>query len=222
MTAADVKRTQLQNAYANNRGAAVAFIDESYLGPSFDVQTPVTAFYLMTAYVIPVDLIEPMRGDLPEVVDANYWHSTNEHRDEAGRERIREFTRYVGEGDEAVVVALQRPIEPTDTNGETARRACWQALLPALASGEHCDPISLAIFEERKYQSQRNADEMSVKQLRRDGLIPRTMQVLATSPSYERLLWLPDVVSFALYQSYGAARYDYAEPFVQRVVVITP
>jgi len=89
-----------------------------------------------------------------------------------------------------------------------------------LASGTHCAPISLVVFEERKYQSQRNADEACVRQLRKTGEIPRTMQVLASSPSHEKLLWLRDVVSFALYQSIGAVRRDYAQPFADRVVVI--
>lgn len=220
VTLADVKKTLLLKAYENNRGSSVAFIDESYLAPSFSIGTSAPTFYLMTAYVIAVEELEPMRDDLHDLVGGDYWHSTNSHRSPAGQEKIREFTSFVGDGDEALIVALQRPIDSRDSNGEVARSECWRALLPVLSGGNYCDPVSLAIFEERKFQKQRNADEMSIKTVRNDGLIPRTMQVCPTSPTYERLLWLPDVVSFALYQSYGAVRTDYAQPFADRVIEI--
>jgi len=61
MSVGEVKRKQLANAYANNTGGCVAFVDESYLAPAFDVRTPVEAFYLMTAYVIPVGDLDGMR-----------------------------------------------------------------------------------------------------------------------------------------------------------------
>lgn len=221
MTIAEAKKSLLRHAYENNRGTSVAFIDESYLAPSFEISARTRPFYLMTAYVIPVDELEVMRDELPEIVGAKYWHSTNSHRDAIGREQILKFTRYVGDGNEPLIVALQRPIAPEDSDGELARRDCWQALLPALSGGQHCDPVSLAIFEERKFQSQRNADEMSIKHTRNADLIPRTMQVHPSSPTYEPLLWLPDVVSFALYQSYSAVRADYAEPFAGRVIEIS-
>ena len=54
---------------------------------------------------------------------------------------------------------------------------------------------------------------MMLKRARSDGLLPRSMHVMPTSPTYERLLWLPDVVSFALYQSMSNVRQDYALHF---------
>lgn len=220
MTEADVKRALLRNAYENNKGSSVAFIDESYLAPSFSTSASVEPFYLMTAFVIPVADLAGMRADVVEVVAGDYWHSTEAHREPEGRFKIIEFAEYLGEGSEPVIVSLRRKIDPADGSGETARRDCMRTLLAALASGEHCEPISLAVFEERKHMKQRNADQMTVKGARSDSLIPRTMQVHPASPTHEKLLWIPDVVSFALYQLYGAVRTDYAEPFVERVVTI--
>lgn len=174
----------------------------------------------MTAYVIPVVDLETMRGDIEDVVGDTYWHSTESHMTDEGRQAIRGFTAYIGEGTEPVIMTLRRPIEDGDADGEVARAACLRALLEALAGGAHCDPISLAIFEERKYASQKNADERTVKAARSEGVIPRHMHVMPASPSFERLLWLPDVASFALYQHRAGIRSDYVLPFRERVIEI--
>jgi hypothetical protein len=215
-----VRRDLLARAYANNQGSCVAFIDESYHAPGFAFRAAGGPFYIMAAYVVPVDDLEAMRGDVEAVVGGTYWHSTESHMTDEGQEAIRGFTGYIGEGREPVIVTLRRPIEESDTDGEIARAACLRALLEVLAGGLHCDPISLAIFEERKFATQKNADEMTIKGARSDGIIPRHMHVMPASPSFERLLWLPDVASFALYQHHAGVRSDYALPFHARVIEI--
>ncbi|MCW3038314.1 MAG: hypothetical protein JWM31_219, partial [Solirubrobacterales bacterium] len=81
-------------------------------------------------------------------------------------------------------------------------------------------PVALVIFEERRHMSQRNADERTIKEARRADEIPRSMSVRPASPSDERLLWLPDLVSFALYQRQARTGHNYAEAFYDRVVFI--
>lgn len=216
----ELRRAALEHAYAGNQGTSVAFIDESYLAPAFGVTTSSEPFYIMAAFVVPVGSIDVMRDDIEDVVGAKYWHSTEAHRTDHGQELILDFTGYIGEGDEPVIVTLRRPIHEEDSDGEVARGDCMRALLAALSSGDHCDPISLAIFEERKFATQRNADEATIKAARADGVIPRHMHVMPMSPTYERLLWLPDVASFALYQHQAGVRSDYALPFYERVIEI--
>lgn len=214
-----MRRKQLVDAYANHNGKCVAYIDESYVAPSSDRGTRRT-FYLITAYVIDVDWIEEIRDALPTIVGANFWHSTDSHRTEEGKQKIRSFANYVGEGDEPVIVSMQRPIDISDSDGEAARRSCFKNLLSLLASGTHCNTVELAIFEERKYASQRNADARTVSDAIRESLIPRSMRVLATSPTYEKLLWLPDIVSFALYHDHFETQFEYAQPFRSRVQTV--
>jgi hypothetical protein len=215
----EVREIQLADAYTNSKGASVAYIDESYVAPAAAIDT-VAPFYLVTAYVIPADWQEDIREALPEVVGANYWHSTQAHQSDDGREKIRHFAEYIAEGNEPVIVSMQKEISATDADGEKARSNCFKHLLAALAGGNHCDEIDLAIFEERKYATQRNADARTISEARSEGMIPRTMRVLPTSPSFERLLWLPDLVSFALYRSHSAHQHDYVEPFKERITTL--
>lgn len=211
------KQMIVANAYLNDGGEAVAFIDESYLAPSFEIASKSSPFYLMTAYVIPRADLASMRSDLEEDF-GSFWHSTQEHRSGEGRERIRAFATYVGGGDEAIIVSLLCPVDEADGDAEGARAKCFSELLSALSSGEHCPRVTLAVFEERKFMNQRAADGATVKAAYRDGVIPRGFRVLPTSPSIEPLLWLPDVVSFALYQRQARTGFDYANAFEARVI----
>jgi hypothetical protein len=174
----------------------------------------------VSAYVIPVADLDPLREDLLDLVGAAYWHSTEAHMTADGQAKLLELAEYVGAGDEPVIVAARQPIDSDDVNGERARAECLTALLGALASGEFCEPTSLVVFEERKFASQRNADERTIKAARAANLIPRNMQVLPSSPTYEKLLWLPDIVCFALYQSMSRKGRAYVSPFEKRIQII--
>ena len=219
VTEAEVKRLLLRQAYENNKGSAVAFIDESTLPVNSSFGG--TPFYLMAAYVVLVEDLDVMRDELVPVLDQRrFWHSTEAHQSDDGRLAILTFANYIGDGAESIIVSICSPIDVEDTNGERARRRCFHKLLSALSDGTFCDQVRLAIFEERKYPAQRSADAMTVKTAIRDEIIDRRMQVLPTSPAHERLLWLPDLVSFAFYQSRTGVREDYLQPFGERVDLI--
>lgn len=219
VTQAEVRELLLSQAYANNTGDVVAFIDESYLAPSFGFPGA-TTFYLAAAYVIPIEDLDTIRSDLPGVVDSTFWHSTEAHQSEVGRERIAHLISYIAEGDETIIVAAKNPIDASDGDGEIARQQCLTELLSVLSSGLVCDPVSLAILEERKFGSQKAADQKTITLARAGGHIDRHMRVLPTSPSAERLLWLPDVVAFALYRQWAGAQGDYVGPISDRVRLI--
>lgn len=213
----DVQARIVADAHARNRGTSVAYLDESYLAPAVDVGGPATYFYLMTAYVVPCSDLDDMRDDIRELVGGTYWHTAEQGRSDEGRLKIRDFAEYVGEGTEAIIVSLQVPILGSDPDGESARGACFVTLLEALASGAHCDRIELAIFEERRHQRQRSADERTLKEGRGAGRIPRTMRVLSASPATDHLLWLPDLASYALYQRQLGRQFQLSNPFIDRV-----
>lgn len=219
MTQAEVRKQLLSQAYANNTGGVVAYIDESYLAPSFAF-SGASAFYLATAYVIPTEDLDAIRSDLPGVIGGSFWHSTEAHQSEAGREKIVRLIDYIAEGDERVIVAVKKPINDTDGDGERARQQCLTELLSALSRGLACDPVSLAILEERKFSNQKAADQKTISLARSDTKIDRHMRVLPTSPSAERLLWLPDVVSYAFYRQWAGLQSNYAEPLTGRVTLI--
>lgn len=216
MTEREVRKAQLASAYANNGGSCVAFVDESYLTPSFAAAQGSESLYLMAAYIVPVDDLDTMRDELPNVVGATYWHSTEANQSAAGRDRIGDLTTYIGEGTETIVVCIRRPVAKGDVNGELARRAVFTELLRALGRGHHCAPVSLVVFEERKGTKNRNADAKTIREARSDESV-RSMHVLPMSPAAERLLWLADMASFALYQRHAKGRGECAAPFIERV-----
>lgn len=208
----------LREAYRSDASQAVAFVDESYLAPGSQVGG--RPFYLMVAYVVPVEDLEGMRRDLPSVVQSTYWHSTEAHRSEEGLVRLREFADYIGEGGESIVVAVE--VDAEAMTEDAARESCFIRLLQALGSGEVCEPVTLVVFEERKYMNQRGFDQAVVKRARASGAIPRTVRVLPMSPSVEKLLWLPDLVAYALNHLRTGRDTSMAAPFLSRVVEVRP
>jgi len=125
-----------QEAYRNNPGSLVAFVDESYLTPDFAVEAKATPFYLMTAYVIPVAELQHIREDIVELAGRRFWHSTQAHQTQPGREKLKEFATYVGDGDEPMIVSVQYGIGAKKSGTHEAREACFARLLQALSSGE--------------------------------------------------------------------------------------
>lgn len=212
----------LSEAYRNNAGTHVAFVDESYLAPGFAGGAQTSPFYVMTAYVIPVPDLDIMRRDIIDISGRRFWHSTQAHQSRDGREKLRELTRYIGEGTEPLVVSVLLETFGALFDAENAREACFCRLLDSLARGEHCAPVSLVVFEERKHQTDRNFDARIVSRARAQGLVPRSMHVMPMSPSVEPLLWLPDVVSFAVNHQLSARQLAYVRPFVERLIMISP
>jgi len=211
----------LQRAYSANKQTHVAFVDESYLPPSRDL--PQTPFYVATAYVAPCVDHTGIREDLRDIVGGDFWHTTEAHRSVEQRPIVEELCRYVGEGggDEHVVVALKKPILANDPDGETARSQCLTELFSALQDGTASPAVTLVIYEERKYQTQRNADARTITKARADGALDRHFVAFAGSPSYETLLWVPDVISFAVYHRETNSVFKYLDPFESKVQYLT-
>ncbi|PPF34401.1 hypothetical protein [Rathayibacter sp. AY1A3] len=216
-----VKAELLRRAYASNHNSHVAFIDESYLAPSRG--EPQTPFYIATAYIAPCEDHADIRADLLALVGGNFWHTTEAHRSEEGRLTVAQLCDYIAEGgnSEHIVVAIKKPILPSDPDGEVARAQCLTDLLAALHSGTFAPAVSLILFEERKFQTQMNADVRTISAARAAGLIGRNTTVFQASPSYETILWLPDVVSFAAYQRHIGSDADYLSTFEERVQYLT-
>jgi len=84
------------------------------------------------------------------------------------------------------------------------------------------EPISLVIFEERKHQSDRNFDAQIIARARTASRISRSLHVMPMSPSVEPLLWLPDVVSFAVNHWLSGRERSYIKPFENRITTISP
>ncbi len=128
-----------------------------------------------------------------------WWHTTEALLGNAGLDKTRDMLEFLAEGPETSVIALQVPVEDSDHDGEIARRACYRGLAVELATGRKgaWDPIELLLLEERNQNNLRNKDRRNHSELIAEKLVPRHIRLLQTSPSVERLLWLPDLVSSA-------------------------
>lgn len=187
----------VEDAYSRTSGQ-VAYLDESYQAPNRTV-TESNTFYIFTAVVVHKDAMEDLREDLGDIVEGTWWHTTDALLDAVGRAKTRRMLEYLGEGFEACVIAHKVPVGEHDHDAEEARQVCYQALAIELAAGVSgkWDPVELLVLEERNQLNFRNKDARNHRELVSQKKVPRNTRLLQTSPKFERLLWLPDVVSAA-------------------------
>ncbi|GAC85223.1 hypothetical protein GP2_031_00350 [Gordonia paraffinivorans NBRC 108238] len=193
----DAEAQILAEAYRGTKNP-VAYLDESYQAPD-----PITAhrstFYLFTAVIVAHESMDELRDGLRQIADSNWWHTTDALQEPRGLAATKDMLDFLAEGGETCVVAHQVPVDSSDHDAEEARRACYRALGTELAAGKPggWDPVELFVLEKRNQSNFRNKDAKNHKELVREQAIPRHTRLLQTSPSIERLLWLPDLVSAA-------------------------
>ena len=78
------------------------------------------------------------------------------------------------------------------------------------------------VLEERNPKNRSNLDRKNISAMRAEGLVHRSMQAVLTSPKYEHLLWLPDLVSSAYRGTLTRADDSLFSLIQQRVHVIGP
>jgi hypothetical protein len=208
----------LESAYKTNADRPVAYLDETSMPAG--VYEGSDAFYAVTAVVVPRRDHEAIRKDLLAIIGEPYWHSTKANETEEGRATLDELACYIGEGTEPVIISARAVVDPEDKNMEKARAACLTHLLGSLHAGAHCDPVNLFVLERRQDQKRRNIDTFTFKEARKSGVIPLTAETLQVSPTYENLLWLPDIVSYAYYRKMAVKQpglFDHLEHMVTQI-----
>ncbi|MGW4635503.1 hypothetical protein [Nocardia sp. NPDC004415] len=191
----------LADAYRRGKGP-VAFLDESYQIADGTVRQNET-FYVLTAVIVRIPDMDELRENLLAIVGSSYWHSTEALRDGgSGPDIMRAMLEYLSEGVEPVMIAHRVSVAEGDKDGEAARRDCYRSLAVELSrGGTGRDPVELLVLEERNQSNLRNRDKRNHRDLVSEQLIGRNSRLVQTSPRYETLLWLPDVVSSAYRRS---------------------
>ncbi|MFC9982903.1 hypothetical protein [Gordonia sp. NPDC127522] len=223
---ADTEARILAEAYRGTK-SHVAYLDESYQAPD-PVAAHRSTFYLFTAVIVAHDSMDELREGLREIADSNWWHTTDALQESGGLDATRDMLDFLAEGGEACVVAHQVPVDSSDHDAEDARRACYRALGSELAGGRPggWDPVELFVLERRNQNNFRNKDVKNHKELVQEKAVPRHTRLLQTSPSVERLLWLPDLVSAAYrrtitHSDASSKLFDIVEPRVH-FIHVTP
>jgi hypothetical protein len=189
------------DAYCRTRGP-VAYLDESYQTVN-PVVAPAETFYIFTAVVVHHDQMTELREGLGQIAESTWWHTTESLLHEDGRGKTKDMLEFLAEGPETCMIAFRVPVGETDHDGEEARRVCYRGLAIELAAGRSnaWDPVDLFVLEERSQNNLRSRDKRNHNELINEKQVPRNTRLLQTSPSAERLLWLPDLVSSAYRRS---------------------
>lgn len=190
-------------------GGAVAYLDETY-HLEFDGNR---RFYAMAAVVVLEHDRDPLRTELDEMVPGGFWHTTDELRNDPGRERARSLLQTFQVPEETCVVVDKIFVDPSDKDGTQARAAVLGRLLTAVHHAHHGThpPVDLAVIEEQRESRQNNFDRSVRRQLLQAEAIADTMALVAVSPGSEHLLWLPDLVCSAYRQKVVLRRSDLFE-----------
>lgn len=199
--------------YAQAKGAAAAFIDESYRAPSQALGG--NSFYVLTAVLFPRERLDSIRQQLRAIVGPGRWHTTEAARSEAGQARIVKMSSALARLG-AVVMAIQDPIPASDKNAEGARARCFEVLLSELCRTGSLDAQGAVVFERRRDAAQQKADNHTINMLRRGGKIPETLYVTPASPADESLLWAPDVASWAVRRHHTHNELEFVQPLNDR------
>lgn len=207
----------LAEAYQRAPGGYVAFLDES-----FELQADRQTFYLMSAVVAHRDQLGPLREGLVDVVGDRRWHTTDSLLTSKGRRQAVKVAQYLGDeqGTEVCIVSCRMPLG--DDGGDAARQACFGQIATSLCTGAKplAGQVHLMVLEQRETQHERSFDAKIVKELRTEKVICRQCQLRQASPSDEKLLWLPDLVSSAVRRSITHQEKDLLDPIAHIVQVM--
>ncbi len=207
----------LAEAYARTPGGYVAFLDES-----FELDVDRQTFYLLAAVVAHRDDLDGLREGLRHEVGANYWHTTESILTDEGQKVAVRIASFLGDegGAETCIVSCTMPV---NTDGDAARRTCFEQLAAALCHGIDPlpGPVHLMVLEQRQTRHERSFDEKVVKELRVNSVICRRCQLKQASPRDEPLLWLPDLVASAVRRKMTHRETKLLEPIVRILTVLT-
>lgn len=218
----DVSANLLANHYKMNGARPVAFLDESYR--EINEHEGESPFYLFTAVVVVPSDMAAMRKELQVIAGGGYWHTTEALQKEGGREKALQMLGYLAEGSDPCVVAKHVSIDPIDVTLEDARAACLKALAIALTSEDNAwgEQSNLLVLERRKNSTDRNRDEKTFKDAKTAGLLPRNATMFQASPSFEKLLWLADVVSSAVRRDLALGESEFYDRIKDQVHFLDP
>lgn len=189
-----LSREELTDLYERGK-SPVAFIDET-LGTSNDEHEQ--PFYLITAVVVEREDLESLRGTLEAfATEPNYFHATKQYSIDS--QRIKDFLQHINKSPVESLVTVQTTVQNGDL--EQARNDCLVRLAFELDRGS--DPVQHLIVEslnQSSHPGRNHKDQLVLQESANRGVIGSEMSISHTSPYKEKLLWLPDVVSWAVRQ----------------------
>lgn len=189
-----LSREQLEALYERGK-SPIALIDETY-GTSNDEQKQ--PFYLLTAVLVEREDLNTLRDSLDRFeTKAGFFHATEQFGQDPAK--LTGFLRHINNSPVDSVVTVQTMIKDGDKN--QARDDCLVRLAYELNRG--ASPVQHLVLESLNQSSdpgRNHQDQLVVNHAASRGLLGSEMSVSHASPYNEKLLWMPDVVSWAVRQ----------------------
>lgn len=202
-------RNLLEGFYSRQKGL-IAFLDESY---RIVEQQPALSFYIISAALIRVSEMQSARGRLIYTAGEPYWHTTELAR-EKEFSKITSMLKAANDVSEIFVIAVN--IDFDNSEIEVARKEA----LVQLASQLLLNDVNLAILETRNTRKRQNADAATLSKATAAGFIGG-IRLVQASPRVEPLLWIPDLVSWALRQHVMGTKWDWFESLGSKASIIS-
>ena len=168
------------------------YFDETYTSPSDPLHE--NSFYALTAVQFKASELDVIRADLRDIVDGDYFHSTEALRTYEGQRIFEEMLKYFSDNREPTFITCNINLAPGE-DLEQARRRCLKTLIE-----KYVPEVPLLrglIFEARHERKDNNRDRSFLKYLRKEGLLNHEIGAAWVSPQDERLLWAPDAMCMA-------------------------
>ncbi|WP_315185760.1 DUF3800 domain-containing protein [Corynebacterium durum] len=185
------KNPALDNIYRSmpQHGYAL-YIDETYNRQGDDKRPP---YYIIGGALIQAKHLDATRKDLREIVDGDYWHTTEALQTANGRKTAKQLLQYCADVDDTYFISHQASIKQGTM--EQARRSCMKALLRRCQ--QDFPMLKVVVVEARQTNRDNNIDRITLRELKKEENFPQATPLLAVSPAEELLLWLPDLVAMA-------------------------
>ena len=168
------------------------YIDETYTSPDDPLHE--NSFYALTAVQFKASELDVIRADLRDIVDGDYFHSTEALRTNGGQRVFEEMLKYFSDNREPSFITCNINLAPDDDLVQ-ARRRCLKNLVEKYIA--EVPLLRGLIFEARHERKDNNRDRSFLKHLRKEGLLTNEVGAAWVSPQDERLLWAPDAMCMA-------------------------
>lgn len=186
----------------------VAFVDESYRQP----RGGDLGVYSMTAAVVDAQQLNQTRSELLAEVGDTWWHTTEVYN-RGEHVRVQRALDWFRESD--AVACLTVHTQSAEMAIESLRRQCLVQLFALLANRE----VRLVVLERRQTQQERNSDERVIRLAKSTELIDRSIDLVQTSPRFEPLLWVPDLVAWAAGRHLSLGEKDWVRGLAAKITV---
>lgn len=212
------KASLLQKAYAANGNGPVAYVDESYFDHSLHVSSGKSSspFYVVGSVVVKDSDRLILNKELDSIVPSGDWHTTRDTSSHQGQFQLRQMLKKVTAGLTPIVVSRNVGADLLSYDKEAAREACLVALASYLVA-QH--DVGLIVLEQRR-ENEQLIDAQTISEAKRRGDIPRNLVAHQTSPRYENLLWLPDIVSSSMFRRMTGSNDKHYRPLHKKIIAI--